>query len=313
MATLKFTPPPIRTEMLDPETGQISRLWEGWFNRLNKAIQNLEFFVDGDDQASVLGSLSSAVEKLANEVAASMPTAQPAHHKIESLENQFEGQAQVFNRLEAIERILEQARPGPNLPFYLGEAVTFEQDGTLVFHNDAMPYEDIQVAVSSARYPAANSPTWRTFDYGIAAGVTYPALGFAIDDYIEFFIQTQHSQKLNTVIDNHIHWTIPSDSVDDKVNFQLDVIAAGIGADYAVPAGSPFTSEYTLDGTESGKHKLLEIADIPASNTTISSVYICRLGRIAASSLDYAPEVYITFNDGHYLKDTLGSRLEDSK
>ena len=47
-----------------------------------------------------------------------------------------------------------------------------------------------------------------------------------------------------------------------------------------------------------------------AVNTTVSSVYICRLTRIAASSDEYGNEVYLIFNDAHYQKDSLGSKEE---
>lgn len=186
-------------------------------------------------------------------------------------------------------------------------------DGFLTFNGTARPWDDIQVDVSLARYPAASSPTWRTFNYGVGGGIAYPALGFAVNDYFEFFIQTSHSMELNSVIDNHIHWTIPSDNAGDNIKFQLDVIAAGIDVDFAVPAGSPFTNEYTLVGNESGRHKLLQLANIPAINSTVSSVYICRLTRIASTAPSYGNEVYVTFNDSHYIKDMVGSREEDAK
>ena len=110
-----------------------------------------------------------------------------------------------------------------------------------------------------------------------------------------------------------IHWTIPSDSVDDRIKFQLDVIAAGIGEAYAAPVGSPFSAEYTLIANESGYHRLLDIAAVPAVNTTISTVYQCRLTRVAASVDDYANEVYVDFDDSHVSINTMGSRQEDAK
>ena len=174
-------------------------------------------------------------------------------------------------------------------------------------------YDDLQVTVSLAKLPASNAPTWRTYNYGIVGGVALAALGFGINDYIDFFVQTTHSMKLNTILNNHIHWTIPSDSSGNRIKFQLDVVAAGIGDAFAVPSGSPFSNEYLLTATESGYHKLLDVADIPSANTTVSSVYICRLKRVSASSNDYAQEVYISFDDCHYQKNTIGSRFETAK
>ena len=119
--------------------------------------------------------------------------------------------------------------------------------------------------------------------------------------------------RLKSVLDSHIHFTLPSDSASDKVKFKLDVIAAAIETAYAIPTGSPFTSELVLVGDEAGKNNLLGLADIPAINSTVSTVYQCRLTRVAASSDDYAFETYIDFNDSHYKKDTVGSLTEDTK
>jgi len=35
--------------------------------------------------------------------------------------------------------------------------------------------------------------------------------------------------------------------------------------------------------------------------------------RIAASAVEYAGEVYVEFNDSHYIKDTMGSKTENIK
>ena len=146
------------------------------------------------------------------------------------------------------------------------------------------PYDDIQVSLSSARIPAVNAPTWRTYDFGIGGGVDYDVLGFAIGDRVDLYIQTSHTMLINSMLDVHLHGTIPSDSPGDKINWQLDVIVAGIGDYFSVPDGSPYTREFTLQGGESNKHNLLEVADIPPYNSTVSSIYVCRLTRIAASS-----------------------------
>lgn len=60
-------------------------------------------------------------------------------------------------------------------------------------------------------------------------------------------------------------------------------------------------------------HKLLEVANIPGVNTTVSSIYICRLTRIAASSAEYPDLVYVLFNDSHYIRDDTGSITEYQK
>jgi len=186
----------------------------------------------------------------------------------------------------------------------------FENDGTLVFNGDAKVWDDLQVSVSQARTPPSSAPTWRTFDFNIDSGIEFPVLGFAVDDYFDLFIQTQHAQKLNSDIDFHVHFTTPTDSADDRFKFQVDVVAAGIGSDFAVPSGSPYSSEHILDGTESGKHNYFDIAEITAFNDTVSSVAILRVTRVAASVDEYSGEVYLVYADCHFQKDTVGSRQE---
>jgi hypothetical protein len=175
-------------------------------------------------------------------------------------------------------------------------------------------YEDLQVGISNIKLPASNEPADRLYACGVGGGVTFPFLGFAIGEYIYFDVQTSHSMKLNTILDNHIHFVLPdTTTIGDKFKFQLDVIAAGINGQWAVPAGSPFSGEHTVAANDNTYHRLLSIADIPAVNTTLSTIYKCKLTRIAASSSDYAGEVYLTFTDCHYQKDTMGSRQENSK
>ena len=195
-----------------------------------------------------------------------------------------------------------------------GNYLGIDSSGHLTLYGDATVFDDNQVNISNIRVPAVNDPTERLYNHGIGGGVTFPVLGFAVNDYIYFDIQTYHSMKLNTILDNHIHFVLPNTTnVGDKFQFQLDVIAAGIGGTWAVPTGSPFTSEHTIVADDNTKHRLMEIADIPASNTTVSSIYSCKMTRIAASGNEYGSEVYMKFNDSHAEKNTIGSNTESAK
>jgi hypothetical protein len=175
-------------------------------------------------------------------------------------------------------------------------------------------YEDLQVSISNIRVPSVNDPTERLYAFGIGGGVTFPVLGFAVNDYLYFDVQTHHAMKLNTALDNHLHFTLPNTTdIGDKFQFQLDVIAAGIDTQWAAPTGTPFTSEHTIVANDNTYHRLMEMADIPANNDTVSTIYKCKLTRIAATGDEYASEVYISFMDCHYQKNTMGSRQEGTK
>ena len=175
-------------------------------------------------------------------------------------------------------------------------------------------YDDLQVSISNIRVPAANAPTERLYNHGIGGGVTFPVLGFAVNDYIYFDVQTNHACKLNTVLENHMHFILPNTTnIGDKFQWQLDVIAAAVDVAFAVPTGSPFTAEHTIVASDDTHHRIMDIADIPAVNSTVSTLYSCVLTRIAASANEYASEVYVKFNDCHQLINTLGSRQEYTK
>ena len=174
-------------------------------------------------------------------------------------------------------------------------------------------YEDLQGVALNASRPASSYPHERLYAHGIAAGVEFPTLGFAVGEYIWFTFQSRHAMALSSVIDNHIHFCTPTDGTASKFKFQLDVIAAPIDGAWAVPTGSPFSEEHTIAANYATLHKLFDIADIPGVNTTVSTLYKCKLTRIAASSAEYAGEVYVDFFDGHYQRDSNGSETASSK
>ena len=50
---------------------------------------------------------------------------------------------------------------------------------------------------------------------------------------------------------------------------------------------------------------------VPSSNTTVSTLYLIRLTRIAASADEYTGDVIVLFADGHFQQDQeRGSRGE---
>ena len=177
-----------------------------------------------------------------------------------------------------------------------------------------LPWDDNQVSLSSARLHPTSTPSWEpNYDWGVSGGVEYPVLAFDIGHKLFFSLQTTHSMLLKSWMDNHIHGTLPSNDAGKKIKWQLDVLAAGIGDAWAVPDGSPYTKEITLQGDEAHKHNMIELSFIPPVNTTVSSIYHFQLTRIAASSDDYGSDVYLIFNDSHFQLSDNGSYFEGGK
>jgi len=168
-------------------------------------------------------------------------------------------------------------------------------------------WNDMLGSISAARVPTSNAPQWTNITLD---GFTTQALAFDTNDYIDLFVQTSHGAKLNEIIDNHIHWTIASNDAGDEFQFQLTGVGAGVGDSFQ-SIGTLTSGDYVLQGDEAGVHNLLEIGDIPAINTTVSSIFILRLTRIAPDDGDDTAEnIYVLFNDSHMKFDQSGSRQE---
>lgn len=171
-------------------------------------------------------------------------------------------------------------------------------------------YIDLQLNVMDVFIPVANAPTWREHDYGVSGGVTFPALGFAQDDYVHYVVQTQHGVKILSDMQVHCHFTLPSAAPDTRyIAFQVDVIAADVSGSYAPVSGSPFTSEVVVEPSAYGRHNVMRLATLSKINEKISTIAMIKLTRVAASSgTDYSGEVYLNFIDTHVQMDTVGSK-----
>lgn len=183
-------------------------------------------------------------------------------------------------------------------------------DGVKPFAMSDTVWDDIPTSIMNVKLPNSGAPLEVVWNHGVVGGVTFPSLGFDVGEYVYIIVQTPHSMKLNTILNQHIHFSTPTDGTGDKFKFQLDVIVAGVNGAWSVPTGSPFTAETTMAEDLTGKHSILDLADIPASNNTVSTLYKMKLTRIAASADEYSGRVYVEFNDGHFEMDDLGSKDE---
>lgn len=174
--------------------------------------------------------------------------------------------------------------------------------------------EDLQIDISDIKKPPSSSPIDRYYNHGIGGGITFPVLGFSVGDYIYYNLETSHSMALNELLRTHIHFVLPNTTnIGDKFQFKIDVIVATLDGTWTVPTGSPFSVEYTIIVDDNIKGRFANFTHIPQVNTTISTIYKCRLERIAASSNEYGSEVYFQFIDNHYLQDTHGSKSDEVK
>lgn len=173
-------------------------------------------------------------------------------------------------------------------------------------------FDDLQVNISLGRVPSGSTAAWTAITLG---GLATELMAFQTGDYIDLFVQTNHSVELSTLIENHIHWTIASDDNGKKFQFEITGAAAAIGSAFAT-IGNTLKSGDIILASNALKHNILEIAEIPANfNTTVSTIFILRLKRIAPvdSGNDTGRLIYLLFNDCHVHLNSFGSLSELSK
>jgi len=175
-------------------------------------------------------------------------------------------------------------------------------------------YDDMQVSVNNIA-KGVKAPTDRLYTYEVG-DITFATLGFAKNDYVHFDIQTSHSMEINSTLEVHIHFTLPSVAADagKKIVWRLDVIYATVDGTWTLVTGSPFTSPtYVVVTGDNTIARMLSIATLPAVNTTVSTIYKCILTRVDGVATEYPPEAYLVYIDCHYLKDTNGSATGNAK
>lgn len=173
----------------------------------------------------------------------------------------------------------------------------------------AYTWDDMQGSLSGAKLPAANDPAWTNITLD---GLTTRVLAFSLNDYIDIFVQTNHSVQLNQILGNHIHWTLANDDDGDEIRFTLSGVGAAAGIAFADI--TPLDSGDIVLAGNAGKHNYLSLGDINAMNSTTSTIYVLRLTRVAVvDGNDSAELVYVFFNDSHVKVDTIGSLNENAK
>ena len=161
MAEIILPVMPLNTSFLDPRTGSMSRVWVSWFEEFALALEDVVVEQTNNYSSSIVSQITNiqssvedirsevsisgnsnteiVVQDLSSEVSTTGDISAQVLNKIEELEKLFEPQSSLLHRIEELEKtisVLNEHKP-PNLPFYLGEATKFDQDGILSFYNKA--------------------------------------------------------------------------------------------------------------------------------------------------------------------------------
>jgi len=196
----------------------------------------------------------------------------------------------------------------------LGDSTTnylsVEADGTLEMNGTAMVFNDLQFAISNAKVPASNAPTWETFT------ANTNEYGFAVDDYIDTQAnETPHSWKLGEPGHVHMHITTKAANSTGANRFAKFTVLVAYVDTGEVWQESSFTAELTIpDGTAALTQFYLDMGDLTLTTYIEEAELRCRITRIAATGgVEYAGNIFITQVGIHLEEDTIGTRTELNK
>lgn len=186
----------------------------------------------------------------------------------------------------------------------------FEADGTLVFENDAIVYNDLQFSVSQGKIPTSNNPTWA------ALTTNTGEWGFGVDEYIDLESnELPHSWAEGTVGDFHLHLSVPNaNSSGSSQYIKATCYIAYVNAS-GVWTETSLTAEKEIPtGTVALQNFYLDLGDVSFAGLTIGTQVKCRIKRIAATTgTEYPSDAFFHQVGTHLENDTVGSRTETAK
>lgn len=196
----------------------------------------------------------------------------------------------------------------------LNDYTDFEADGTLHFTGAATVYNDIQFAISGAKVPAANAPTWSAFLTNLSAYT------FAVNDYVDLdFNEIPHDYKEGTDLEIHIHFANQGTNVDARgVKWEVTYSVCNMdgSAPYTevFPATATVSAEATLQANiTANSHIYLSLGTIAGTGLKIGAQIGLRLKRIAAAGTAPTSNPFALQVGIHYECDTTGSRTVSGK
>ena len=183
-------------------------------------------------------------------------------------------------------------------------------------------WDDLRVAGTNVKVPAAAGPTWTKMEddlAGTSTGVWLWYFHASTENSVYFTAQLPHGYKQGTDIDAHVHWVPSADDASDRTNVSwgLEYTWANVNEVFGdtVLAYANDTAADT-DPLIKNHQYLTDIVEVDGSDKTVSSMLVCRLFRDAAgvgATDDYAGTAGLLEFDFHYRADSVGSSAEYSK
>ena len=174
---------------------------------------------------------------------------------------------------------------------------------------DKVVYDDVNAPFDSARVPAANNPTWSSFQGNLNA------YAFGIDDYLEITSETFHKYKEGTDLVPHIHWvTNGLDGADRTVKWEIEYSIANMdstdGVGDAFPSTTVTSTELVIPAnTPDLTHMITSLTAITGTSLKIGAYVKARIRRIASTGTEPTADPFGLAMGVHYQVDTIGSRF----
>jgi hypothetical protein len=162
-------------------------------------------------------------------------------------------------------------------------------------------WDDIMATIPAPTSAGGGTPTSANFGVGSSIRV----LQFGVGDNINGSVQFTHGYEIGSSVQPHVHWS-PINTNTGNVRWSLDYYWLNIN-EGAIAAPTTIIIEQAGGGSAFFQ----QIANFPlvaGPLKNISSLFMFRLSRVAATAPEYNTDAALLAFDIHYRRDTVGSR-----
>ena len=199
-------------------------------------------------------------------------------------------------------------------PLYIGNGTNrtkIDTDGTITLEGGAVVYDDIQGVVNGANlYTVAGKAD---FDFDEQCVVLQSGGSITTNgDIVDMTLQLRHNAKLDAPISIHLHWEQTS-TTTIQFTYKYRVQRNG------QPKTTAWSSNVVVNTSTGGVNvfpyisgtlnQISNLGDIPLTGAGLSTVLQIKLARTDSNG----GNINVTFIDGHYQIDALGSNEQFEK
>ena len=170
--------------------------------------------------------------------------------------------------------------------------------------SSAAAWDDIIGLSPAPTQAGGTNPT--SIDFGVGSSIR--CLAFAVGDAINGMVQFTHGYEQGTNVEPHIHWA-PITTSTNNAQWSLDYYWLNING---AASGAPITiTTEQAGGGAAWTQQIIGFTPlVVGTGKKISSLFMFRLSRVAATVPEMVGRVALLSFDIHYRRNTIGSRQE---